>query len=228
VQKTFLFLVFCAQRGREAGAFRVRKTSPRGLHQGQLIRQPIKGERIGKATSSPPLDSISNYREDKRLKTTLVPGMVAGLFLLCALSATGQTQGTALSRSSALPTSIHNALENTTSRYDYDFISKDYVWSNKPLKSTAGKICQTMKEHAFSETPYGINDDQDWNNCLDTQIRSIGYLRWLRNGGFKPNEKNRTNTQTYLKKTYTMGPWGSYSFAQLSDAVKATTGKAIP
>ena len=162
------------------------------------------------------------------MKTTLGPGVVAGLFLLCALSASGQTQGTALSRSSALPTTIHNALENTTSRYDYDFISKDYVWSNKPLKSTAGKICQTMKEHAFSETPYGINGDQDWNNCLDTQIRSIGYLRWLRNGGFKPNEKNRTNAQTYLKKTYTMGPWGSYSFAQLSDAVKATTGKTIP
>ena len=161
------------------------------------------------------------------MKTILGPGMIAGLFLLCALSATGQTQGAALSRSSALPTSVHNALENTTSHYDYDFISKGYVWSNKPLKSTAGKICQTMKDHAFSETAYGINGDQDWNNCLDTQIRSIGYLRWLRNGGFKPNEKNRTNAQTYLKKTYTMGPWGSYSFAQLSDAVKATTGKNI-
>jgi hypothetical protein len=162
------------------------------------------------------------------LKTILGPGMIVGVFWLCALSASGQTQGAALSRSSALPTSIHNALENTTSRYDYDFISKGYVWSNKPLKSTAGKICQTMKEHAFSETPYGINGDQDWNNCLNTQIRSIGYLRWLRNGGFKPNGKNRTNAQAYLKKTYTMGPWGSYSFTQLADAVKATTGKTIP
>jgi hypothetical protein len=28
VQKTFLFFIFCAQRGREAGAFHVRKTSP--------------------------------------------------------------------------------------------------------------------------------------------------------------------------------------------------------
>jgi hypothetical protein len=162
------------------------------------------------------------------MKTILGPGMIVGLFLLSGLSATGQTQGAALARSSALPTSVHNALENTTNQYDYDFIAKDYVWSNKPLKSTAGKVCQTMKEHAFSETLYGINGDQDWNNCLNTQIRSIGYLRWLRNGGFKPNEKNRTNAQAYLKKTYTMGPWGSYSFAQLSDAVKATTGKAIP
>jgi hypothetical protein len=154
--------------------------------------------------------------------------MIAGLFFLCALSATGQTQSAALSRSSALPTSVHNALENTTSKYEYDFIDKSFVWSNKPLKSTAGKICQTMKDHAFSETAYGINGDQDWNNCLNTQIRSIGYLRWLRNGGFKPNSKNRTNAQQYLKKKYTMGPWGSYSFTQLADAVKATTGKTIP
>ncbi len=160
------------------------------------------------------------------MKTTLRPGMITGLFLLCALSATGQTQGAAL-RSSALPTSSQNALENTTNKYDYDFIAKDYVWSNKPLKSTAGKVCQTMKDHAFSETPYRINDDQDWNNCLNTQIRSIGYLRWLKNGGFNPNRKNRTNAQAYLKKYYPVGPWGTYSFAQLSQAVKATTGKAI-
>jgi hypothetical protein len=162
------------------------------------------------------------------LKTTLGLGMIAGLFLLCVVSATGQTQSAALRGSSALPTSVHNALENTTNQYDYDFISKDYVWSNKPLKSTAGKVCQTMKDHAFAETPYGINGDQDWNNCLNTQIRSIGYLRWLRNCGFKPTPKNRTNAQEYLKKTYTMGPWGSYSFTQLSDAVKATTGQTIP
>jgi hypothetical protein len=162
------------------------------------------------------------------MKTIPGPGMIVGLFLLCALSATGQTQGAAMSRSSAPPTSAHNALENTTNQYDFDFIAKDYVWSNKPLKATAGKVCQTMKEHAFSETPYGINGDQDWNNCLNTQIRSIGYLRWLRNGGFNPNRKNRTNAQEYLKKYYTMGPWGSYSFAELSQAVKATTGKTIP
>ena len=162
------------------------------------------------------------------MKTILGPGMIAGLFLLCGLPATGQTQGAALSRPSALPTSVHNALENTTKQYDYDFISKGYVWGNEPLKTTAGKVCQTMKEHAFSETPYGINGDQDWNNCLNAQIRSIGYLRWLRNAGFQPNRKNRTNAQEYLKKYYTMGPWGSYSFAQLSQAVKATTGKAIP
>jgi hypothetical protein len=85
-----------------------------------------------------------------------------------------------------------------------------------------------MRDHAFSETPYAINTDQDWNACLDTQIRSIGYLRWLRNGGFKPTSKNRKKAQAYLKKTYTMGPFGSYSFAQLSDAVKATTGQKIP
>jgi hypothetical protein len=162
------------------------------------------------------------------LKTTLGPGMIAGLLLLCTLSASGQTQGAALSRPSPLPTSVHNALENTTNKYDYDFIAKGFVWSNQPLQSTAGKICQTMKDHAFAETPYGINSDQDWNDCLRTQIRSIGYLRWLRNGGFKPNPKNRTNAQEYLKKKYTAGPWGSYSFTQLSDAVKATTGKTIP
>ena len=162
------------------------------------------------------------------MKTIPGPGMIAGLFLLCALSANGQTQGSALSPSSALPTSTHNALEHTTSRYDYDFIAKEYVWSNKPLKATADKVCQTMKDHAFAETPYGINGEQDWNNCLNTQIRSIGYLRWLKNGGFKPNLKNRTNAQEYLKKYYTMGPWGSYSFAELSQAVKATTGKSIP
>jgi hypothetical protein len=162
------------------------------------------------------------------LKSIPGPGMIAGVFLLCTLSATAQTQGNALRGSSALPTTIHNPLEKTTSHYDYDFIAKGFVWSNKPLKSTAGKICQTMKDHAFSETLYGINGDRDWNDCLQTQIRSIGYLRWLKNGGFKPNEKNRTNAQEYLKKKYPMGPWGSYSFAQLSDAVKATTGKQIP
>jgi hypothetical protein len=193
-----------------------------------LFRAQIHGERIATIRTSPPLDSTSKYREDKRLKTTFGPGMIVGLWLLCTVSATGQTQGAALRSSAPLPTSVHNALENTNSQYDYDFIAKEYVWSNKPLKSTAGKVCQTMKEHAFAETPYGINDDQDWNNCLNTQIRSIGYLRWLRNGGFKPTPKNRTNAQEYLKKTYTMGPWGSYSFTQLSAAIKATTGQSIP
>ena len=159
-----------------------------------------------------------------------IPGraMIAGLFLLCALSATGQTPGAAVSPSSALPTSVPNALENTTNQYDYDFIAKDYVWNNKPLKATASKVCQTMKDHAFAETPYGINGNRDWNDCLNTQIRSIGYLRWLRNDGFKPNLKNRTMAQEYLKKYYTMGPWGSYSFAELSQTVKAITGKPIP
>src|ERR1700690_658853 len=134
-----------------------------------------------------------------------IPGMAVGIFLLCSLFATGQKQGAALGGSPAFPTTGHSALENTKNQYDFDFISKGYVWSNKPLKSTAGKICQTMKQHAFAETPYGINDDQDWNNCLTTQIRSIGYLRWLRNGGFKPNQKNRKNASAYLKKTYPMG-----------------------
>jgi hypothetical protein len=155
------------------------------------------------------------------------PSVLAGIFLLCSLTAMGQTQGAAMGRSEAPGTSGHGALEKTTNQYDFDFISKGYVWSNKPLESTASKICQTMKEHAFSETSYGINGDKDWNSCLSTQIRSIGYLRWLRNGGFEPNKKNRMNAQAYLKKYYTMGPWGSYSFAELSQAVKATTGKAI-
>jgi hypothetical protein len=186
----------------------------------------IHGERIGKR------QVISaarfNFKVEGRQTMKTIPGMIVGIFLLCSLSATGQTQGAAPTRSAALPSSGHSALENTTNQYDFDFISKGYVWSNKPLKSTAGKICQTMKEHAFSETPYGINGDEDWNNCLSTQIRSIGYLRWLRNGGFEPNRKNRENAQAYLKKYYTMGPWGSYSFAQMSQAVKATTGKSIP
>jgi hypothetical protein len=56
VKKIFLLFIFCAERGREAGGFLVRKTKPaRGLHQGQLIN----GERIGKDKTSPPLDSIS-------------------------------------------------------------------------------------------------------------------------------------------------------------------------
>ena len=99
-------------------------------------------------------------------------------------------------------------------------------------RNTCGAISRSNQLHRqglpnherdtpFSETLYGINGDQDWNNCLNTQIRSIGYLRWLRNGGFKPNAKNRTMAQEYLKKYYTMGPWGSYSFAELSDAVKS-------
>ena len=87
------------------------------------------------------------------MKTTFAPGMIAGFVLLCTLSAAGQTQGAQLSRSSAPPTSVQNALDNTTNRYDYDFIAKGFVWSNQPLTSTAGKICQTMKDHAFAELP---------------------------------------------------------------------------
>jgi hypothetical protein len=162
------------------------------------------------------------------MKANLGPGIVAGLTLLFALSATGQTPGSLPTRPSpaALANSADSSLRNPT--YQYDFIEKRFVWSNKPLRSTAGKICKTMRDRAFSESPYAINSDRDWNTCLDTQIRSIGYLRWLRNGGFKPTKKNRKNAQAYLKKTYTMGPFGSYSFAQLSDAVKATTGQKIP
>ncbi len=53
VKKIFLLFIFCVQRGREAGAFLVRKSKPaRGLHQRQLIN----GERIGKDRTSPPLD----------------------------------------------------------------------------------------------------------------------------------------------------------------------------
>jgi hypothetical protein len=56
LKKILLLFIFCDQRGREAGAFLVRKTKPaRGLHQRELI----KGERIGKDRSSPPLDSTS-------------------------------------------------------------------------------------------------------------------------------------------------------------------------
>jgi hypothetical protein len=160
------------------------------------------------------------------MKSILGPGIAAWLSLACVLSASGQTQGATPSHSSTLVTSAPNM--PATNTYQYDFIAKGFVWSNKPLKSTAGKICQTMKDHAFTETAYAINGDQDWNDCLDTQIRSIGYMRWLKNGGFKPNKKNRKNAQAYLRQNYTMGRWGSYSFAQLSQAVKATTGQTIP
>jgi hypothetical protein len=147
--------------------------------------------------------------------------MIAGLSLVCILSAKGQTQDAAAARSLALPTPVHTM--PASSVYQYGFIAKAYVWSNKPLKKTAGKICQTMRDRSFNETPYAVNGDQDWNACLDTQIRSIGYLRWLRNNGFRPTSKNRKNAQAYLQKTYTMGPWGSYTFPQLTEAVKATT-----
>jgi hypothetical protein len=57
LKKILLLFIFYGQRGREAGAFLVRKTKPaRGLHQRQLIN----GERIGKDRSFPPLDSTSN------------------------------------------------------------------------------------------------------------------------------------------------------------------------
>ena len=157
------------------------------------------------------------------MKSILGPGIVAGLSLACVLFASGQTQSALPTHPSTLPTPSHSEPINQT--YQYDFISQGYVWSNKPLNKTAGKICQTMKDHSFSETAYAINDDQDWNTCLQTQIRSIGYIRWLQNDGFKANRKNRKSTQNYLRKTYTMGPWGSYTFAELRQAVKAATGQ---
>ena len=157
------------------------------------------------------------------MKSILGPGIVAALSLACALFASGQTQNALPTHPSTLPTPAHSEPLNPT--YQYDFISPHYVWSNKPLRKTAGKICQTMKDHSFSETAYAINDDHDWNACLQTQIRSIGYMRWLRNDGFKPNSKNRKNAQAFLRKTYTMGHWGSYTFAELSKAVKETGGQ---
>jgi hypothetical protein len=155
------------------------------------------------------------------MKSKLCPGIIAGISLVFALSAGAQTQSAAANNGLTLPTSIHNAAAGETYKYDYDFISKGYVWSNKPLQKTATKICTTMKEHAFSETPYGINSDKDWNSCLDTQIQSIGYMRWLRNSGFKLDAKNRRDAKTYLQNTYTMSPWGGYSFAQLRQAFEA-------
>ena len=154
------------------------------------------------------------------MKSILVPGIITGLSLVFALSSMGQTQSaTAANNALALPTTTHNMPEDSS--YQYYFITKGYVWSNKPLNSTAGKICKTMKDHAFAETPYGISGDQDWNTCLETQIRSIGYMRWLQNGGFKPTSKNRSIARGYLQKTYTMGRWGSYTFAQLRQAAEA-------
>lgn len=158
------------------------------------------------------------------MKSILGPGILAGLTLACALSAVGQTANAPTSNNLAA-TGQKTAL---STNYTYGFIAKGYVWSNKPLNTTAGKICQTMKDHAFTETPYAINDEHDWNGCVATQIQSIGYMRWLVNAGFKPTRKNRRNAQNYLQKTYTMGPWGSYTFAQLTQAVQATSGPIHP
>ena len=171
------------------------------------------------------------------MKSILGPGMVAGLSLVLAVSAMGQNQspasqtqstaGQAASSAPNHPSNLSAPSRGTSpeSTYQYDFISKHYVWSNKPLRSTASKICQTMKDHAFAESQYAINNDQDWNSCLDTQIRSIGYMRWLANDGLKPYSKNRSQARAYLQKTYTMGNWGSYSFAELREAFKATLGQ---
>ena len=155
------------------------------------------------------------------MKPLLRPGLIAGLSLAFALSAIGQTQNTTAANTNTqpLPIKVHDANAPEQSHYDYDFIEKSYVWSNKPLHATASKVCKTMKDdRAFSETAYAINGDQDWNNCLDMQIRSIGYLRWLKNEGFKANSKNRKMARNYLKEHYTMQPWGGYSFEQLSSA----------
>jgi|GEM_PF-3696849 len=158
------------------------------------------------------------------MKFILGPGILAGLTLVCALSAVGQTPN-ATANNAASATAEKAPL---SSKYNYAFIAQGYVWSNKPLNTTASKICQTMKDHAFSETPYAISGDHDWNECLSTQVQSIGYLRWLQNAGFKATKKNRKSAQAYLQKTYTMGPWGSYSFAELVQAAQATSGPIHP
>jgi len=158
------------------------------------------------------------------MKFILGPGILAGLTLVCTLSAAGQTPNATASK--AVSSTAENA--PLSAQYNYGFISQRYVWSNKPLNNTAGKICQTMKDHAFAETPYAISGDHDWNQCLATQVQSIGYLRWLKNAGFKPTRKNRKSAQAYLQKSYTMGPWGSYSFAELVQAVQATSGPIHP
>jgi hypothetical protein len=158
------------------------------------------------------------------MKSLLVPGIITGLSLVFTLSSLGQTQSAAAASTAlALPTTTHGMAEDSS--YQYDFISKGYVWSNRPLNTTAAKVCKTMKDHAFAETPYGINNDKDMNLCLDTQIRSIGYMRWLQNSGLKINKKTRKNAKAYLQKTYTMGPWGSYNFAQLREAFQASPSK---
>jgi hypothetical protein len=155
------------------------------------------------------------------MRKILVSGIITGLSLVFALSSSAQTQSAATAPNSlTLPRTARDMPEDSS--YQYDFISKGYVWSNKPLNTTAGKICKTMKDHAFAETPYGINGDKDLNSCLDAQIRSIGYMRWLENIGYKMNSKNRKNAKAYLQKTYTMGPWGSYSFAELRAAFDNT------
>lgn len=158
------------------------------------------------------------------MKFILGPGVLAGLTLICTLSAVAQAPNATANKAAA--STAHNALPTTN--YTYNFIAQRYVWSNKPLDKTAGKICQTMKNQAFSETPYAINNDHDWKACLSTQVQSIGYLRWLQNAGFKPSRKNRKSAQAYLQKNYTMGPWGSYTFSELVQAAQATSGPIHP
>lgn len=157
------------------------------------------------------------------MKRILGPGVIAGLTLAFALSASGQATSNSATNNAA-PTATNAPLSKN---YDYGFIEQRFVWSNKPLNTTAGKVCQTMKDKTFNETPYAITDDHDWNSCLAMQVQSIGYLRWLKNSGFKPNRKNRKNAQDYLQKNYTMGPWGTYSFNQLVQAVNATNSSPI-
>lgn len=155
------------------------------------------------------------------MRSILSTGLVAAFSLMCVMTATGQTKSAAPSSNLELPT--QGTLPHT--KYEYKFISQRKIWSNRPLNQTAGKICNTMKDYAFSESAYAIHGEKDWNSCLYTQIQSIGYMRWLQNDGFKPTGKNRKLAKAFLEKTYTMGRWGSYTLAQLREAVKAAANQ---
>lgn len=155
------------------------------------------------------------------MRSILSTSLVAAFSLMCVLAAAGQTRSTAPNTNLKLP--AQGTLPNT--KYQYQFISQHNIWSNRPLHQTAGKICKTMKDPAFAESPYAIHGEKDWNSCLYTQIQSIGYMRWLQNDGFKPTRRHRKIAKSFLERTYTMGRWGSYTLAQLREAVKAAEGQ---
>lgn len=155
------------------------------------------------------------------MRSIVSTGLVAAFSILWAMTAVGQTGSARPASNLELPKQA--ALPN--GKYEYRFISQHNIWSNRPLDKTAGKICNTMKDSAFAETPYAVRGEKDWNSCVYTQIQSIGYMRWLQNDGFKPTKKNRKIARTFLERTYTMGHWGSYTLAELRQAVKAAQGQ---
>lgn len=155
------------------------------------------------------------------MRSILSTGLVAGFSILWAMTAVGQTGSTLPASNLEQPKQA--ALP--TGKYEYRFISQHNIWSNRPIDKTAGKICSRMKDPALAETPYAVRGEKDWNSCVYTQIQSIGYMRWLQNDGFKASRKHEKIAKSFLERTYTMGHWGSYTLAELREAVKAAQGQ---